>query len=103
MEPLMLSSSLRSFNSYLVRVRPAWLASSLKAALGVKRAVLETQHGRFSIDPASYMGDELLSEGIYEPTMIATLERHLRPGSVFIDVGAHEGYFTVIGAKICGP
>ncbi len=31
------------------------------------------------------------------------LIRHLEPGDTFIDVGAHYGYFTLLGAQLVGP
>jgi FkbM family methyltransferase len=27
----------------------------------------------------------------------------LKPGATFLDMGANEGFFTVMGAKLCGP
>jgi len=41
--------------------------------------------------------------GQYELTMQRVLVRKLRPGSVFFDVGAHGGFFTVIAASRVGP
>lgn len=34
--------------------------------------------------------------------MEKTLEKYLPSGATFVDLGANEGYFTVIGAKHCG-
>jgi FkbM family methyltransferase len=34
---------------------------------------------------------------------VAILERYLRPGDVFVDVGANIGYLTAIGASLVGP
>jgi FkbM family methyltransferase len=38
----------------------------------------------------------------YEPTTARYLLEHLKPGSVFVDIGANAGYFTLIGANQVG-
>ena len=86
----------------LMRVRPSFVAAWLKPLLGVKRLATETAYGTFWVDPVSVLGIRLTREGIYEDGMIKTLEKFLRPGSCFVDLGANEGYFTVIGARLCG-
>ena len=40
--------------------------------------------------------------GRYEPQETALLQRILRPGMTFVDVGANWGYFTLIGAHLVG-
>jgi len=41
--------------------------------------------------------------GVYEPTQTAWFKQCLRPGDVFIDVGASFGYYTTLGASLVGP
>jgi len=41
--------------------------------------------------------------GSYELEVQLTLQRLLRPGDVFYDVGANVGFFTVLGARLVGP
>jgi len=41
--------------------------------------------------------------GSYEPEVTALLQRELRPGDLFIDVGAHVGFFTVLMAERVAP
>lgn len=93
----------RCLQSSLMRIRPAVLASGLKQVLRVRRTTIETPHGRFWIDPVSNLGIALSCHGRYEPGMLQVLERFLPVGAVFVDLGANEGYFTVVGAKQCGP
>lgn len=40
--------------------------------------------------------------GIWEPHITAFVERRLRPGDVFIDVGANIGYYTLMTSPIVG-
>ena len=87
----------------LMTIRPAVLASILKKALGVQRIVIETPNGRFEIDPVSNFGLALSRHGQYEKNMISTMNELLPPNGNFIDLGANEGYFTVIAAKLVGP
>jgi FkbM family methyltransferase len=40
--------------------------------------------------------------GMWDPNVDAFLRARLRPGDIFIDVGANIGYFTLLGAKLVG-
>lgn len=39
----------------------------------------------------------------YEPHLARRLRERLRPGSVFVDVGANIGFFTLLAATLVGP
>ena len=41
--------------------------------------------------------------GSFEPNEFAFLDRVLRPGMVFVDVGANDGYYTLFAARRVGP
>lgn len=101
-----LSKNLSARNSVLrtilLRIRPAFVAAILKRLLRVERVVVDTQHGRFLVDPVSNLGASLASSGEYEPEMRRTLEKFLARGCTFVDIGANEGYFSVIGRKLVG-
>ena len=45
----------------------------------------------------------ILLEGIWDPSLTSLIESTLKPGDVFIDVGAHVGYFTLLAASRVGP
>ncbi len=85
-----------------MRIRPAFLASLVKILLRVRRIETITPEGKFWLDPASYLGLRLLEHGVYEPDMLAVVKHFVSPGSAFVDVGANEGYFTVVGARQAG-
>lgn len=86
----------------LMRIRPAFLASAIKRGLRIRRRTAQTRFGRFEVDPVSHLGLALLSEGRYEPQMEDFLCSTLRPGMTFVDVGANEGYFSVLASSLVG-
>lgn len=48
------------------------------------------------------VSNQIVRYGLTEPGLTAFMLQLLRPGQVFIDVGAHFGYFTVLGARLVG-
>jgi FkbM family methyltransferase len=42
-------------------------------------------------------------DGSHEQLVQQALIAHLKPGMVFYDVGAHGGFFTLLGAELVGP
>jgi FkbM family methyltransferase len=49
------------------------------------------------------VGTELYRRGVIEPSVTRLLLTRLRPGMVFVDVGAHYGYFTVLAHRLVRP
>ncbi len=45
----------------------------------------------------------LVLDGLWESHVTGWLQETLRPGQVFVDVGANIGYFTLLGASLVGP
>ena len=41
--------------------------------------------------------------GMWDPHITRYLQARLRPGDVFVDVGANIGYYTLLGARLVGP
>ncbi len=93
---------MNSFYRLLLRIRPAFIASFLKRLLRIRRRVVDTQEGRFFIDPASNFGYALLTESTYEPELSQAVKSLLNEGDVFLDLGANEGYFSVLAAARVG-
>lgn len=87
----------------LLKVRPHALTAVLKTVLGIRRRVLELADGRYYwIDPVSNLGRFLGTGKEYEPQVSEVIQKYLRPGDVFLDVGANEGYFSVMAGRIVG-
>jgi FkbM family methyltransferase len=96
------SSMRRLLQAVVRRMRPAPVGAFIATLAGLsRREVLATLHGTFWINPVNHLGS-LLQGGEYEPSMRRVLERYLRPGGVFIDLGANEGYFSVVASRIVG-
>ena len=55
--------------------------------------------GRFWVDPASNFGWRLSSPDGYEPEWTKEIQRFTKGVSTFVDVGANEGYYSIIAAR----
>ena len=87
---------------WLMKIRPAYIASFLKKVLLIKRKVINTGNGKFYIDPLSGFGQGVLSEENYEPELTKVIKEILIKGDTFVDIGANEGYFSIIASKVVG-
>jgi FkbM family methyltransferase len=45
----------------------------------------------------------IVLDGLWESHVTEWLQQTLRPGQVFVDVGANVGYFTLLGGQLVGP
>jgi len=59
--------------------------------------------GTFECSAQDFIQRYLLVFGIWEPCLTRLLMNRLKPGEVFIDVGANVGYFAVLASKLVGP
>lgn len=87
----------------LLRIRPQQMAELVKSMLRIRRRVMEDGFGhRFWIDPVSRLGQNLIHDQTYEPGLTRIVLALLKPGSVFIDIGGNEGYYSILAAKRVG-
>lgn len=49
------------------------------------------------------ISDNIAQTGLWEPHITAFLNELLKPGDLFVDVGANLGYFTLLAANAVGP
>jgi FkbM family methyltransferase len=52
--------------------------------------------------PDKYISSQIVQTGEWEPFETELIERFLRPGDVFVDVGANIGWYTIVAASIVG-
>lgn len=87
---------------WLTRVRPMELAELLKKVVGIRYGEYEVGGRTWYLDPASDFGSRLLAEKTYEADATEVLLSVLRPGDVFLDIGANEGWYSVRAAERVG-
>jgi FkbM family methyltransferase len=83
----------------LLKLRPAPLANFCKKTLRIKRVVVDSPVGRFWIDPVSEFGSHFSMPGGYETEWTAEIDRWTKRARTFVDIGANEGYYSVIAAR----
>lgn len=92
----------RRLAALLLRIRPALLGQWTKRLLRWGRLEVQVADGRFWVDMASNFGFRVTSDEGYEPETKALLSSFLRPGMVFVDLGANEGFFSVVASRLVG-
>jgi FkbM family methyltransferase len=60
-------------------------------------------HVTMLLDPEDYVSAEILRTGAWESASWDAIRQHLSPGAVFVDVGAHIGYYSLKAAPVVGP
>ncbi|MFD9000861.1 FkbM family methyltransferase [Streptomyces sp. NPDC059582] len=68
-----------------------------------RRRVVESLSGaRFAVDTRDLIQRYLYLFGVWEPHMTSWLQRRLKPGDGFVDVGANVGVFSVLASRLVG-
>ncbi|MFE4856100.1 FkbM family methyltransferase [Streptomyces sp. NPDC056670] len=68
-----------------------------------RRRVVESRSGaRFAVDTQDLIQRYLYLFGVWEPHMTSWLRGRLRPGDVFVDVGANIGAFSMLASRLVG-
>lgn len=95
---------LRQRLGWTSRLRPMILGAFVAGALAPeRRTILQTASGsKYFIDPLGNLGRTLVDDRCYEPETEQIIRDHLSDGGSFLDVGANEGYFSVLAALIVG-
>jgi FkbM family methyltransferase len=75
----------------------------LSHALRAARGVIPLTDGKTMTVDLTDRIQRLMWGGIYEPHVKFCLSALLRSGDVFIDVGAHIGFFSLIASSLVGP
>ncbi|MCC4321666.1 FkbM family methyltransferase [Streptomyces malaysiensis] len=56
----------------------------------------------FAVDTQDLIQRYLYLFGVWEPHMTRWLQHRLKPGDVFVDVGANIGYYSVLASRLVG-
>ncbi|WP_405849185.1 FkbM family methyltransferase [Streptomyces niveus] len=68
-----------------------------------RQGVVRARFGaRFAVDTQDLIQRYLYMFGVWEPHMTRWLQKRLRPGDTFIDVGANIGYYSVLASQLVG-
>jgi len=66
--------------------------------------IITTRHGRFRISAQdTVLGARLAETQEWEPAQTALMEALLRPGDLFVDVGANLGWHSIVAANRIAP
>ncbi len=58
---------------------------------------------RMELDPAEWTQMQLLKRNWLEPRTLELYAKLLQPGDVFVDVGAHIGFHSLVARQLVGP
>lgn len=67
-----------------------------------ERPLLTDEGFTMLVDGESQVGRILYSTGHYEEGIVRVLKRRLKAGDVFVDGGAHIGFFSVLASRLVG-
>ncbi|MFD7166872.1 FkbM family methyltransferase [Streptomyces violascens] len=79
-----------------------WFLNSYLRDHPRQRVVEDRSGARFAVDTTDLIQRFLYLFGAWEPHMTRWLQSRLRPGDVFVDVGANIGVFAVLGSRLVG-
>lgn len=69
-----------------------------------RRHLLETPAGiKLHLNPFGVLGATLFQAGRYEPGRDAIFREWMEPGFTVLDVGANEGYFSILACLLAPP
>jgi FkbM family methyltransferase len=93
----------------------AWVASASEASaptkprtaatyMGHDMVLAETMHGDLVLLPAGdrALTPHMIRNGYFDLSVTRFLERFLRPGMIFVDVGANVGVYALLAARCVG-
>jgi len=91
-----------TYAEFLVALRPLELAVLIKFFFPLKRRIINMSSTKLSVDPISAYGLRLIKNNEYERILLDEILKTLNNGSTFVDLGANEGFFSIIASSKCG-
>ena len=108
LEDELLAAQLRSRGGRLQRIARSpikMIWPVLMRRLGLSRNVTARTFwgGKFSGVLPEYVSTVIWRNGFFDYSVSMTLLRYLQPGSTFVDIGAHFGFFSLLASHLVGP
>ncbi len=90
-------------SKFIRKLRPIEFGLFIKKLLFINRIDWKLESGLyFYIDPISDFGLRIIEHGNYEPYVANILNNLLKEGDTFVDLGANEGYFSILASNLVG-
>lgn len=67
-----------------------------------RKRLVELQGFGLYVMQDDYIGHSIIARRAYEPHVTSVLRSVLKPGDVFLDIGANVGYFSLLASSIVG-
>ncbi len=85
-------------------IRVARLAQRTYLRKPRARATVPVRDFEMCLDPADWVeGGVLFAPQLWDAAEVSFVVRNLHPGDVFLDIGAHVGFSTLIASRLVGP
>ena len=90
---------------FILNVRPAILQSILTNllygnSLERRKFYFLNKYGFYMfLDPLSHLGNILINNELYEKDTSYLINKYIKKDSIFFDIGANEGFFSVLASK----
>lgn len=73
-------------------------------AIRAKPTIVELQGFKMCVQMRDWqVGSVIANHKIWEPYVTQEIQKNLKSGQTFLDLGANIGYFTLLGASLVGP
>jgi FkbM family methyltransferase len=98
---------LKQLDAELDRVVPLFSFLERRLARSPAKSIAIPGVGRLDLRlhdrPDIWISDPIRRGETFDPHVLSILREFIEPGSVFVDVGANIGWFTLIGSRLAGP
>jgi FkbM family methyltransferase len=84
--------------------RVVQIIERLVSAVGISSVrTIRTKHDfLMHVDPMDFLQRHIYVSGTWEPHVAEVIDKYLKPGDTFLDIGANIGFFTLYAARIVG-
>ena len=91
---------------WLFKIRPAALAELLSKFIlpNERRRIIDISSMDIClyVEPFSNLGYSIIENKVYEPKTVTIFHSAINKGDIVLDIGANEGFFSVLAGQIIG-